>query len=160
MRQHRAIAVLSAVGALVLLTGCASDLDDSELDGAEARDDMVALVQQTIGAAGGEWTPLSNEPAPSKCSTAESSAGVTFSWDQERPGTQDPESLIRMVEKTWKHADYDVAIRREAIDDGRPLWSAVTTGKAVESISVNASPRRVSIEVQSNCGAGDIADYE
>ncbi|ROS62828.1 hypothetical protein EDF42_2525 [Curtobacterium sp. PhB172] len=120
---------------------------------------MVALVQQTIHAAGGEWTPLSDKPASSECSTAESKAGVTFSWDQERPGTHDPESLIRKVEKTWKQVDYDVTIRRDTIDDGRPLWSAVTTGQAVESISVYASPRRVSIEVQSRCGEGDVADF-
>ncbi|MEG8036903.1 MULTISPECIES: hypothetical protein [Bacteria] len=159
MRQRRPTAVLSAVGALVLLTGCANYVDDSELDGAQARDAMVALVQQTIDAAGGDWTPLSDEPASSECSTPEGSAGVTFSWDQERTGTGDPESLIRTVAKTWKQSDYDATIRQDTIDDGRPLWSAATTGKAVESISVNASPRRVSVEVQSRCGEGDVADF-
>jgi hypothetical protein len=155
MSQRRATAVLSATGALVLLTGCANDRDDSAMDGAQARGDMVALVQQTIDAvAGGNWTPLLNEPASSECSTAEGSAGVTFSWDQERTGTHIPESLIRTVATTWKQADYDVTIRQDTIDDGRPLWSAVTSGQAAESISVNASPRRVSIEVQSNCGVG------
>lgn len=121
---------------------------------------MVPLVQQTIYPAGGEWAPLSDKPASSECSTAESNAGVTFSWDQERPGTHDPASLIRKVEKTWMQVDYDGTIRRNKIDDRRPLWCAVTTGQAVESTSVYASPRRVSIKVQSRCGAGDAADFE
>ncbi|MDD1386610.1 MULTISPECIES: hypothetical protein [Curtobacterium] len=57
------------------------------MDAAQVRDDMVAMVQHTIDAAGGGWNLLSNEPALSECSTAEGSAGVTYSWDQERAGT-------------------------------------------------------------------------
>lgn len=122
MSQRRATAVLSATGALVLLTGCANDRDDSAMNGTQARDDMVALVQQTIdAAAGGNWTPLLNEPASSECSTAEGSAGVTFSWDQEQTGTHDTEALIRTVATTWKQADFELIIRHDTIDDGRPL---------------------------------------
>jgi len=44
------------------------------------------------------------------------------------------------VAKTWKQVDYDATIRQHAIGDGRPLWSAHTTGCAVKPISVNASP--------------------
>jgi hypothetical protein len=130
------------------------------MDAAQVRDDMIAMVQHSIDAGGGGWNPPSNEPASSECSTAEGSAGVTFSWDQERAGTRGPESLIRTVAETWNQADYDAAIQQDTIDDGRLLWSAVTAGHTVESISVNASPRRVSIEVQSNCGTGNIADFE
>jgi hypothetical protein len=121
---------------------------------------MFALIQLTIDAVGRDWTALSGGPASSECSTADRSSGVTFSWDQERTGATNLESLVRAVAKTWEEHDYDVSIRQDTIDDGRPLWSAVTTGHAMDSISINASPRRVSIEVQSACGAGDIADYE
>lgn len=160
MSTRTATAILALVSTSVLLAGCAQQPKGSEMDAEQARDGMVSLVEQTMKAAGGDWTALSDGPASSECSTGNGSSGVTFSWDQERTGATDPESLVRAVAKTWKQRDYDVTIKQDTIDDGRPLWSAVTTGQAVESISVNASPRRVSIEVQSACGTGDIADYE
>lgn len=160
MSTRTTTVILSLVSASVLLAGCAQQPKGSEMDAEQARDGMVSLVKQTMDAAGGDWTALSDTPASSECSTANGSSGVTFSWDQERTGTTNPEALVLTVAKTWKQHDYDVTIRQDTIDDGRPLWSAVTTGQAVESISVNASPRRVSIEVQSACGTGDIADYE
>jgi len=159
MKTRTTKVILSLVCASVLLAGCTQQPKGSEMDAEQARDGMVSLVKQTMDAAGGDWTSLSDIPVSSECSTA-NVAGVTFSWDQERAGSENPESLVRAVAKTWKQHDYDVTIRQDTIDDGRPLWSAVTTGQAVESISVNASPRRVSIEVQSACGTGDIADYE
>lgn len=61
------------------------------MDAAHVRDDMVAMAQHTIDAAGGDWNPLSKKPASSECSTAEGSADVTLAWDQERAGTQDSE---------------------------------------------------------------------
>lgn len=160
MKTRTTKVILSLVCASVLLAGCTQQPKGSEMDAEQARDGMVSLVRQTMDAAGGDWKSLSEEPASSECSPAAGSSGVTFSWDQERTGAEDPEALVRTVAKTWKQHDYDVTIRQDTIDDGRPLWSALTTGQAVESISVNASPRRVSIEVQSACGTGDIADYE
>lgn len=155
-----ATAILALVSAAALLAGCTQQPRASEMDAEQARDGMVSLVKQTMKAAGGDWATLSDGPASSECSTGNGSSGVTFSWDQERTGATDPESLVRAVAKTWKQLDYDVAIKQDTIDDGRLLWSVVTTGPAVESISVNASPRRVAIEVQSVCGTGHAADYE
>lgn len=130
------------------------------MDAETARDRMVVFVRQTMATAGGDWTARSNGPASSGCTTPDGDPGVTFSWDQERSGADDPEALVRTVASMWQEKDYDVTFRQDQIDDGRPLWSAVTTGKAVESISVNASPRRVSIHVQSACGTGDLDDFE
>jgi hypothetical protein len=160
MSTRAVTVILTLVSASVLLAGCAQQPKGSEMDAEQARDGMVTLVKQTMKAAGGDWTALSDGPASSECSTTDGSSGVTFSWDQERTGATDPESLVRAVAKTWEQHDYDVSIKQDTIDDGRPLWSAVTTGRAVESISINASPRRVSIEVQSACGAGDVTDFE
>lgn len=61
---------------------------------------MVALLRQTIDPAGADCTPLSCGPASSECSTAEGSAGATFSWGQERTGTRHPALLILTVAET------------------------------------------------------------
>lgn len=153
---------VSIVGAttLCVLTGCTTLTSDAGVPADRARDEMVLLVRQTMATAGGDWTARSKRPAASGCTTPDGADGVSFSWDQERAGADDPEALVRDVAATWKQRDYDVTFRKDQIDDGRPLWSAITTGQAVRSISVNASPRRVSIEVESNCGVGDLDDFE
>ncbi|WP_139199180.1 hypothetical protein [Curtobacterium sp. MCBA15_013] len=155
----RALPLIMTWIMIASLVGCAQTGQHRE-SASNARGDVVAFVKRTMKAASGDWTALSDGPASSERSTGNGSSGVTFSWGQERTGATDPEPLVRAVAKTWKQHDYDVTIKQDTIDDGRPLWSAVTTGQAVESISVNTSPRRVSIEVQSACGTGDIADYE
>ncbi len=154
------LAAVGAAAALCLVAGCTTQTRETDMQADQARDDMVALVELTMRTAGGDWTALSKRPAASGCTTSERAEGVSFSWDQERSGADDPEALVRDVAATWKQRDYDVTFRQDQIDDGRPLWSAITTGQAVRSISVNASPRRVSIEVESDCGVGDVADFE
>jgi hypothetical protein len=162
MRQTTRVMTLSAAAlALVTLaTGCSTQTEGKTLDAVTARDRMTELVQQTMRAAGGDWTALSDGPAATPCSTSDGSDGVTFSWDQERTGSEDPKALVAAVAAVWKSGGYEVSFRDDTIDDGRPLYTAVTLGRAVDSISVNASARRVSIEVQSKCGSGDVRDYE
>ena len=153
-------ALIIGLGLVATLAACTETSVPPTFGAADARRQMTNMVSLTTEAAGGDWSALSNGPASSECTTPDGSPGVTFSWAQERTGTDDPEALVRTVAAAWKQRDYDVTFQRDKIDDGRPLWSAVTFGHTVESISVNASARRVSIEVQSNCGAGDIADSE
>ena len=160
MMQRLTRSALSVLALALVLAGCTHQPEGPQVDAQQVRDDMVEFVSATKTTAGGTWTALSARPASSACTTDSGESGVTFSWDQERDGADDPETLVRNVAADWKKRGYEVTLRKSAIDDGRPLWSAVSSGQAVESISVNASARRVSIEVQSNCGTGDAADWE
>jgi hypothetical protein len=150
----------AAVGDVVAVSRWERAHGDAPPTALEVRDEMQSLVRDTMTAAGGSWTALSNGPAPSECAMPDGSSGVDWSWDQQRAGPDNPAGLVHAVIASWEAAGLTTSHVKDSIDDGRPLYRVLTSAPGVQSISVNATARRVSIEVQSTCGAGDIDDYQ
>jgi hypothetical protein len=125
----------------------------------EARAAMQAIVRDTILVTGGAWSSENGDPIPNVCKLPDGSEGVSFSWNQEASGADDPAAVAKAVGAHWKKHDYHVSYREGETTPAATLHSVIGIGPAVQSISVNASKYRQSIHVDSKCGTGDIDGY-
>jgi hypothetical protein len=117
---------------------------------------MQSFVRDTMQLTDGTWKSDDGDPVPSACDLADSKQGVTWSWNQSMGGVDDPQALVQKVEQHWKSAGYQTSTDSGPMKPSGTLYTVVGVGSAVKSISVNASTFRVSIEVDSKCGTGDI----
>lgn len=125
----------------------------------DARAAMQSFVRDTILVVGGSWSSENGDPIPNECRLSGGSRGVSFSWNQEASGADDPAAVAKAVGAHWKKRGYDVSYREGETVPAGTLYSVVGIGPAVQSISVNASKYRQSIHVDSKCGTGDIDKY-
>jgi hypothetical protein len=142
------------------VTGCAQSHGDGDVMNAdEARSTMQQFVRDTMSEAGGEWTSVGGAPSPDPCGLEDGGSGVSFSWNQQAAGVADPESLVRRIEEYWKAKGLTNSERQGQRGDGLTLYTVVGEGPPVQSISINASKHRTSIQVESLCGTGNVSDY-
>ncbi|WP_420364289.1 hypothetical protein AAEP80_09935 [Curtobacterium sp. L3-7] len=142
----------------VTATACTSTPGGS-LNAKQASERMQTLVRDTMKVAGGEWTSASNGPAPDPCSTPAGEDGVTFSWDQTAPGVDDPKAVMERVDQAWRDGGLTTNTQSVKRGDGKILHRVGSTGKDVDSILFAATTSRMTIEVQSLCGEGNVDDF-
>lgn len=141
-----------------IATACTPTPRDS-VNAERASEQMQALVRDTMQAAGGSWTSLSDGPSPDPCTTPAGHDGVTFSWDQTADGVADPGAVVERVEQTWQDKGLPTNTQRAKRGDGRILHRVGSTGKDVDSILFGVTTSGMTIEVQSLCGSGDVDDF-
>ncbi|WP_144759682.1 hypothetical protein [Curtobacterium sp. 9128] len=124
-----------------------------------ASDQMQALVRVTMVTAGGNWTSESNGPSPDRCTTAAGTDGVVFSWDQTSDGVDDPGPAVDRVDRAWREEGLSTNTQSVKRADGKILHRVGSTDDDVDSILFAATTSRMTIQVQSLCGAGDVDDF-
>lgn len=146
---------------LLTLTACTSVSEPTERPqtARQAREEMQNFVRDTITTSGIAWTSENGDPSPDECTLADGSSGVSFSWNHNAEGVDDPEALVKKIGSSWRQHSYEVTYRQGAMNPDGTLYQVIGEGAAVHSISVNASKYRVSIGVDSRCGTGDIDKY-
>jgi hypothetical protein len=156
-RRARAVVLILTVALTV--SACASTNRASTVDAEHASEQMQSLVRDTMKAAGGEWTSASDGPAADACTTPDGGEGVWFSWDQDAEGPGDPQVVMQRVDRAWR--DKGLATRTQSVKraDGITLHRVGSGGRDVDSIQFNATTGRMSINVQSLCGTGNIDDF-
>jgi hypothetical protein len=151
-----------ALGTTLSLAGCSQSHDEGAADlmnADRARSSMQQFVLDTMTEAGGEWTSVGGVPSPDPCVLDGGDSGVSFSWDQQSEGVADPKSLVRRIEQYWRARGLTSSERQGLRGDGLTLYTVVSEGEPVRSISINASAHRTSIQVESLCGTGEVSDY-
>jgi len=140
-------------------SACTTTKGTSTLDAKHASEQMQSLVRDTMEVAGGKWTSASNGPAADPCTTPDGGKGVWFSWDQDAAGPSDPEAVMQRVDRAWR--DKGLATRTQSVKraDGLTLHRVGSAGREVDSIQFNATTGRMSINVESLCGSGDVDDF-
>ncbi|OIH92835.1 hypothetical protein [Curtobacterium sp. MCBA15_001] len=158
-RATRALSSAALILALTMAaTACTPTLRDS-VSAEHASEQMQALVRDTMQAAGGSWTSLSDGPPPDPCTTPAGHDGVTFSWDQTADGVTDPGAAVERVEQVWRDQGLAANTQTARRGDGRILHRVGSTGKDVDSILFGVTTSGMTIEVQSLCGLGDVDDF-
>ncbi|WP_139200694.1 hypothetical protein [Curtobacterium sp. MMLR14_010] len=124
-----------------------------------ASDQMQSLVKDTMKVAGGRWTSTSDGPSPDSCSTPSGEEGVTFSWDQIADGVEDPTAALERVDGAWR--DKGLATNTQSVKraDGEILHRVGSVDRDVDTILFSATTDRMTIEVQSLCGTGNVNDF-
>ncbi|MFZ6993469.1 hypothetical protein ACO0E1_16400 [Curtobacterium sp. RRHDQ66] len=149
------------LGVLVPLSGCAQQSSEEKaLDADQARVHMRAFVQSTMDLTGLDWISHGGAPIAFECGKSDGGAGVAFSWDQHATGVEQPGELVKKVGAEWEARGLSPSYRDAKRNDGLTLYSVAAEGDPVRTISFNASEHRTSIQVDSSCGTGNIADYE
>jgi hypothetical protein len=146
---------------LLTLTACSSVSEPTERPqtARQAREAMQSFVRATMKTSGVAWKSENGDPSPDECTLADGSSGVSFSWNHNAEGVDDPEVLVKKVGSSWKQQGYEVTYQQGAMNPDGTLYQVIGEGAAAHSISVNASKYRVSIGVDSRCGTGDIDKY-
>ncbi|MFZ6993471.1 hypothetical protein ACO0E1_16410 [Curtobacterium sp. RRHDQ66] len=156
MRSIGAAALILTLA--VTATACTSTPGGS-LNAKQVSGRMQTLVRDTMKVAGGEWTSASDGPAPDPCSTPAGEDGVTFSRDQTAPGVDDPKAVMERVDQAWRDEGLPTNTHSVERGDGKILHRVGSTGKDVDSILFAATTSRMTIEVQSLCGEGNVDDF-
>jgi hypothetical protein len=155
----------AGTASLLLLTialtvsACTSTNRAPTVDAEHASEQMQSLVRDTMNAAGGEWASASDGPAGDACTTPDGGEGVWFSWDQDADGPSDPQAVMQRVDRVWRDKGLATTTQSVKRADGRTLHRVGSAGLDVDSIQFNATTGRMSINVQSLCGAGNIDDF-
>lgn len=158
----RLVSIGLVAASLSMSSACSKQNDSKEAsmtDANTARNDMQEFVRDTMTSSGISWKSENGDPSPDECALENGSSGVSFSWNQNAEGVDDPETLVKQVGARWKDQGYGVTHRQGSMNPNGTLYQVIAVGPAVHSISVNASTRRVSIGVDSKCGTGDIDEY-
>jgi len=155
--RHAASAALILTIALTA-TAC-TPTQGGSLNAQQASDQMQSLVKDTMKVAGGRWTSTSDGPSPDSCSTPSGEEGVTFSWDQIADGVEDPKAAMERVDGAWR--DKGLATNTQSVKraDGEILHRVGSVDRDVDTILFSATTDRMTIEVQSLCGTGNVDDF-
>lgn len=156
-RERRAAAVVLTI--VFAVTGCARGAVTPVLTAKEASDQMQSLVRDTMDVAGGDWTSMSDGPAPDLCTTPRGTNGVSFSWDQTADGVVDPRAVMERVDRAWR--DTGLVTKRQSVErgDGKILHRVGSQDAIVDEIMFAATTSGMTIEVDSLCGSGNVNDY-
>jgi len=162
MKNHTGLtAAALVIGAVIALVGCAQH-DDQEktVNADQARTHMRDFVQATMDMTGLDWVSDGGSPIAFECGTSDGRAGVAFSWNQHAKGVEQPGELVKKVGAEWKARGLSPSYRDGKRSDGLTLYTVAAEGDPVRTISFNASEHRTSIQVDSTCGTGSVADYK
>lgn len=156
-RDTATAALIVAIACFI--AACSSTKGPPPVDAERASEQMQSLVRDTMEAAGGHWTSTSNGSAADPCTTPEGDEGVWFSWDQDADGVSDPKAVMLRVDRAWRDRGLPTTTQSVKRADGETLHRVGSTEHEVDSIQFNAITDRMSINVQSLCGAGIVDDF-
>lgn len=160
-RRFPSVTSVLLIGAMATLAGCAQpDGQGNTVAADQARRQMRDFVQSTMDLTGLDWNSDVGSPIAFECGTSEGGAGVAFSWDQNATGVEQPGELVKKVGAEWEASGLSPSHRDGKRKDGLTLYTVAAEGDPVRTISFNASEHRTSIQVDSSCGTGNVADYE
>jgi hypothetical protein len=157
VRLSATIAVV--VAAALSLTGCNGRTTvENEQTPTEAKEAIVAIVDDTANAVGGAWSVASG-PAVQGCNRDSGGRGAAYFYTkmrQQRSG--DPTEDVANVERLWK----EKGIKTERYKSGGadPTLGLRGVGGPMKSIDFLADERGYSLDAVSSCTAGDAEELQ
>lgn len=146
--------------AALSLTGCSADdgrnMVTQDVD--DARGAVVAFVDESSSALGGDWR-VSSGPAVESCDRDGGGAGAAYGYlvAIDQPGG-DPEQDIASLERLW--TERGLTTERYQSGGSDPVPGIRGSGRSVATVDFLADPRRYSIDSLSSCVDGDADEMQ
>jgi hypothetical protein len=157
VRLSAAIAVVAAAG--FSLTGCNGGTTvENEQTPNQAKEAVVALVDDTADAVGGAWSVASG-PAVQGCNRDSGGRGAAYFYTKKREQhSGDPADDVANVERLWK----EKGIKTERYKSGGadPTLGIRGVGGPTKSVDFLADERGYSLDAVSSCTTGDAEELQ
>lgn len=150
--------VLIAAAALSL-TGCNGGTTvENEQTPDQAKDAVVAIVDDTTSAVGGSWSVASG-PAVQGCNRDSGGRGAAYFYTKMREQREgSPADDVASVERLWK--EKGITTERYKSGGTEPTLGVRGVGGPTKSIDFLADERGYSLDAVSACTAGDAEELQ
>ncbi|MFJ4075377.1 hypothetical protein [Curtobacterium sp. NPDC089991] len=157
VRSSATIAVIAT--AVFSLTGCdGGTAVEREQTPAQAKEAVVAIVDDTANAVGGAWSVASG-PAVQGCNRDSGGRGAAyFTTKMREQRSGDPAEDVANVERLWK--EKGIETERYKSGGAEPTLGLRGVGGPMKSIDFLADERGYSLDAVSSCTAGDAEELQ
>jgi hypothetical protein len=154
--KTRSIAIVAA--SALALTGCTRGTPTDAVNPEGAREAVVAMVDTSAKAIGGEWQVYSG-PAVEECTMNDGRDGAAYAYILMRgPTVGDPEADVAALDELWSGRGITTKTYQSG---GTPPHLGIRgVGGPTTSIDLLADPRGYSISAVSECADGDAPEMQ